>query len=72
MEDKEYTRLLKRISANLKMLRNKLKITQEGMADLGFNYRYYQKLESGSYSFNLHTLYRLAKVFKVDLKDLLK
>jgi len=70
--DPKYERLLRRISNNIKALREKRGLTQEDMTGHGFNYRHYQKLESGSYSFSLHTLYRVSEVLKVDLKELLK
>lgn len=69
--DRDYNRLLKRVSANIRKFRKIRELTQEDMADFGFNYRHFQKLESGTYSFSLHTLHRLAKVLKVTLQDLL-
>lgn len=70
--EKAYNQLLIRIAKNIKRLRNARKLTQEEMIDFGFNYRHFQKLESGTYSPNLHTLSRLALVFRVDILDLLK
>ena len=35
-----------------------------------FNYRCYQELESGAYSPNLRTIFRIAEVFKVKVRDL--
>jgi DNA-binding XRE family transcriptional regulator len=67
--EKAYNRLLKRIALNIKRLRKRRKLTQEQMVDHGFSYRFYQKLESGSYSFNLYTLHRLSVAFKVDVQD---
>lgn len=70
--DKSYQRLLARVALNIRRLRLERDLTQEDMSELGFNYRHYQKLESGSYSFNLFTLYRLSTVFKVKLVDFFK
>jgi len=67
-----YEKLLKKLSANIRRLRKKRGLTQEQMFDHGFNYRFYQKIESGSYSFNLYTLHRLAVAFKVDIQDLFR
>ncbi|MCC7460626.1 MAG: helix-turn-helix transcriptional regulator [Proteobacteria bacterium] len=66
----EYGHLLQSLSANIKSLRAKKGWTQEQMTDFGFDYRHYQKLESGRYSPSLQTLFRLAQVFKVKIKDL--
>lgn len=41
------------------------------MVQLGLNYRYYQKLESGSHSPTLFTLFKLSKAFKVKISDLI-
>ncbi|MEZ4846736.1 MAG: helix-turn-helix transcriptional regulator [Bdellovibrionota bacterium] len=69
MGDKEYSLVLKDLSKKIKSLREKKGLTQEKMKDFGFNYRHYQKLESGTYSPSFYTLFRLAKAFKVSLKD---
>lgn len=67
-----YLKLVKSIALRIRRLRQDLGLTQEDMAEYGFNYRHYQKLESGTYSPNLRTLYRLAKVFGVPVRDLFK
>ena len=68
-KSRDYTKLLLRIASNIKRLRKAFGYTQEDMVNKGFNYRYYQKLESGSYSPNLQTLHRLAHTFKVDVSE---
>ena len=70
--ERDYARLLKVLASNIKQVRTRLELTQEEMADRGFNYRFYQKLESGTYSPNLFTLHRLAKAFKVKITEFLK
>ncbi len=67
----EYDRLLKKISANIKRARTKAGLTQMDMVDYGFNYRHYQRVESGEAGYNLMTLFRLSKVFKIPVKELL-
>lgn len=69
--DKSYEEYLERFAANLKRVRNERGLTQEDMAELGFNYRYYQKLESGRYSPSLRTVFTLSAMLKVELADLL-
>ena len=38
----------------IRKLRTKKGLTQEDMTRFGFNYRHYQKLESGAHSFSLY------------------
>lgn len=68
----QYQILVEKIAENLKFYRKKAGFTQEGMVQFGFNYRHYQKLESGSHSPSLFTLFKLAKAFQIELVDLLK
>ena len=70
-QDQSYDILLKKISSNIKKARKKRRITQESMIDYGFNYRHYQKIESGSYSMNLYTLHRLSNIFNINIGNLL-
>ncbi|NUM58146.1 MAG: helix-turn-helix transcriptional regulator [Bdellovibrionaceae bacterium] len=67
-----YEDVLKTIARNVKKLRKAKGLTQEDMVDFGFNYRHYQKIESGAYSPNLHTLVRLSQVFNITVDGLLK
>lgn len=69
---KSYSILLKKIAKNIQKARKQKGLTQENMIDYGFNYRHYQKVESGSYSMNLYTLYRLSNIFNVSIRNLLK
>ena len=65
-----YEELLIKIAGNIKKYRKKNNLTQEDMTDYGFNYKYYQRVESGKYSMNLYTLYKLANIFNINVKDL--
>ncbi len=65
----EYERLLKRVAKNIKTLRLRAELTQMDMVDHGFNYRHYQRIESGEAGYNLLTLFRLSKVFKVKIES---
>lgn len=40
------------------------------MADNGFNYRHFQKLESGNYSPNLQTHYKVCMILEIDFEKL--
>lgn len=70
--EKQFTQLLEKISGNIKRLRAGHGLTQEEMSKYGFNYRFYQKLESGRHSPSLKTLYRLAKAFNTDIQGLIQ
>lgn len=69
--EKKHDKLVKAFAENLKRLRAKKGYTQEQMRDFGFNYRYYQLLESGKQAPNLLTLVKLAEAFKVEVSELL-
>ncbi|MCX6118867.1 MAG: helix-turn-helix transcriptional regulator [Proteobacteria bacterium] len=66
---RDYGKILKILSSNIRRLRLERGLTQEDMADYGFNYRHYQKLESGTYSPNLQTLHRLAIALNTEISN---
>ena len=69
----KYLKLLKRLSYNLKKCRKESGLTQEKLSELvGFTTRYYQRLESGTQSPNLLTLYKVSKHLKIDVSLLLE
>lgn len=67
-----YSDVLKVVSKNIKKYREINNYTQEDMAEFGFNYRFYQKLESGKYSPNLQTLYKVCMILQIDMETLFK
>lgn len=71
-QEDEYEKLLKKVAKNIKRLRLNKGLTQENMVDFGFNYRHYQRIESGTYSPNLHTIFRLSKIFKSSMDEFFK
>jgi transcriptional regulator with XRE-family HTH domain len=68
--DEHYWKLMRRVSANIRRIREKKGLTQEDMLALGFERRWYQRMESGTYSVSLPTLDRVARAFKVDISEL--
>lgn len=69
--DGKYLKLLQRVSSNLKKYRIEAKLTQEKLSELvGFTTRYYQRLESGTQSPNLLTLYKVTRHLKIDISSL--
>lgn len=68
----EFDRFLKKVAKNIQQYRKKAGLTQMDMVDHGFNYRHYQRLESGETGYNLQTLFRLSKVFKVKVSAFLE
>lgn len=69
---KSYPDALRLFARNIKKYRTAKGLTQEDMVDLGFNYRFYQRLESGRHSPNLQTLFRLSEAFAVPISKLLE
>lgn len=61
-----------RISKNIRGIRKARNLTQEDMASLGFERRWFQRLESGTYSISLPTLEKVARAFKVDISEFFK
>ncbi len=70
--EKDLQKLTKKFASNLRELRLSKKLTQEEMTVYGFNYRHYQKLESGNHIPSLLTILKLSKIMGVEPKDLLK
>jgi transcriptional regulator with XRE-family HTH domain len=58
-------RLMRLLAKRIQTLRKEAQLTQEQMQDYGFNYRYYQEIESGTANLTVKTLNRLARAFKV-------
>lgn len=69
---KSYEELLSKVANNIKTIRTSKGLTQQNMAEEGFNYRYYQKIESGRQSLNLETLHRIAVILRVEVSDFFK
>ncbi|QQR81582.1 MAG: helix-turn-helix transcriptional regulator [Deltaproteobacteria bacterium] len=63
---------MQRVGRNVRKARNNQKITQEQMRDLGFNYRYYQKIEAGEVNVTLDTLVKLSRALKCPITNFLK
>lgn len=70
--DERYTRLMKRIASNIRRIREESGYTQEAMLELGFERRWLQRIESGTYSVSLPTLEKLAFKLKVDVSEFFK
>lgn len=59
------------VANNIRELRNRLGLTQENMADYGFDVRHYQNIEAGRVNLSLETIHRLANVFKCKYREIL-
>lgn len=70
--DRDFAKLMEKISQNIKRVRIKKGMTQEDMLSLGFERRWYQRIESGKYSVSLSTLHNLAKSLKTDISEFFK
>ncbi len=71
-QDKAYDRMVEKIAENVAKIRKAKGLTQEDMVEKGFSYRHYQRVESGTHSPNLLTLFRLSQAFKVDIREFFK
>lgn len=67
--EKDYNILLGKLAENIKRAGIGKGLTQEDMVKFGFSYRHYQRVESGVYSSNLFTLFRLSKAFKISVDE---
>ncbi len=65
-----YEEFIYKLASKIKKLRRARGLTQEDMVQYGFNYRHYQKIESGGHSPSLSSVYRLAVAFDVEVTDL--
>jgi transcriptional regulator with XRE-family HTH domain len=70
--DARYRKLIQRIASNIQRIRKLKGYTQEDMMTLGFERRWFQRIESGKYSVSLPTIDRLARAFKVDVVEFFK
>jgi transcriptional regulator with XRE-family HTH domain len=69
--DVRYWKLMRRIALNIKRVRESKGLTQEDMMGLGFERRWFQRIESGQYSVSLPTIDKVARALKVDPSELL-
>gem|GEM_PF-2559438 len=67
--DERYWKLMKRIADNIRRVRLAKNLTQEDMTGLGLERRWFQRIESGTYSVSLPTLDRVARALKVDMAE---
>jgi len=70
--DDRYWRLMRRIAGNIRRIREGKNLTQEDMLSLGIERRWFQRIESGTYSVSLPTLDRVARALKVDISEFFK
>lgn len=63
-------RLLKLLGRRVRQLREERGLKQDDMIQLGFNEKYYQRIEYGQKNCTVRTLSRLAAAFKVSVDDL--
>lgn len=68
-----FERCKKNVGRNIKAARKKAGLRQADIEEkVGISFRYYQYIEAGSVNVTLKTLYTLARLFEVDVEDLLK
>ena len=69
LDSQHYLRLITRVAINIRQIRESKGLTQEDMTDLGFERRWFQRIESGNYSVSLPTLNKLSRALKVDISE---
>lgn len=67
--DENYWELMNRVANNIRKIRHSKGLTQEDLHSFGFERRWYQRIESGTYSVSLPTLDRVARAFDVDISE---
>jgi len=70
--DDRYWKLMRLVAGNVRRVREAKKLTQEDMLGLGFERRWFQRIESGKYSVSLPTLDRVARAFKINIAEFFK
>ena len=66
-----FSKYLEQVGRNIRAARIKAELRQVDIEEkIGLNYRHYQDIEAGKSNLSIETLYRLAKLFKVDVKEL--
>lgn len=65
----DYIDFLCNISENIERIRKQKGLTTKNMSELGFEHRFYQRLESGTRSMNLRTLFKLSRIFNVSIQE---
>lgn len=68
--ESEFQRYCVELGRRVKRLRERRGLTQEGMAELGFSLRHYQRIEAGR-SITIRTVWKLAKALGVPPSALL-
>ena len=58
---------MRKIAGNVRRIREVKGLIQEDMISLGFERRWWQRIESGTYSVSLPTLDKAARALKVDI-----
>lgn len=67
----KFDRLLRVVGQRMREHRLKANLRQEDVEDYGVSWKHYQKIESGQTNTTVRILYKLAKAFKCEAKDLL-
>ena len=70
---KYFDSYLQQVGRNLKAARIRRGLKQTDIEEkIGLTYRHYQSIEAGKVNVTLETLYRLSKLFRVPVEELLK
>ena len=67
----DHERAFRELGVRYRQLRQQRSMVQEDVAEYGFSVRHYQQLEAGR-PHSLTTLFRVAKMYKIEPQELLK
>lgn len=63
--------LLVKVGKKIQEMRLKADLRQEDLEDFGISWKHYQRIEAGTTNTTVQFLYKIAKAFKCQPKDLL-
>lgn len=68
-----YSKYLRQVGRNIRSARVRRGLRQVDVeAEIGLEYKHYQKIEGGKVNVSLETLYRLSKFYRVKVEELVK
>jgi transcriptional regulator with XRE-family HTH domain len=66
-----FSKYLEQVGKNIKQARQKAGLRQVDIEEkIGLNYRHFQDIEAGKSNLSIETLFRLARLFKVEVAEL--
>jgi transcriptional regulator with XRE-family HTH domain len=68
-----FQKYLRQLGKNIKVIRTSRGLKQIDVStDSGVSYRHYQSIEAGNVNVTIETLYRLSRLYRVGIEELVK